>query len=229
METFRGDAGNNTPRSPADRPRVEVKICGITNPADAETAIALGADLLGFNLYPGSKRCIPLAEARAWLRNLPGGVRRVAVLVNQTALGRQIFEEGLVDALQLHGDETAAECEILHAAGIPFVKALRVRGVESLQAPEAFCTAEILLDAFQPGAYGGTGHRLDWSLAAQFVAGHPELRVFLSGGLTPENVATAVGQVRPAAVDVASGVETPGDPRAKDPGRVRALIAAVRG
>ncbi len=209
--------------------RLAVKICGITNPADAESAVALGADMLGFNFYPGSRRCITLDEARAWLPEIPAGVRKVAVLVNQTDLGRQIFEAGLVDALQLHGDEDVAACKALRAAGIPFVKALRVSGADSLTASERFGTAEILLDAFHPGAYGGTGQRLDWSLAAQFVAEHRELRVLLSGGLTPGNVAEAVRRVRPAAVDVASGVETPGDPRRKDRELMREFILAARG
>ena len=212
-----------------DTGRVQVKICGITNPADAEMAIALGADMLGFNFHPGSARCLELREARTWLRELPASVRKLAVLVNQPALGREIYDERLVDTLQLHGDEDAAACAELHAAGVPFVKALRVRDASTLAAPERFHTAEILLDAFHPDSYGGTGSSFDWSLAERFVAAHPTLRVILSGGLTPENVAVAVRQVRPYAVDVASGVEAAGNPRRKDPARLRGLIDAVRG
>ncbi len=213
--------------------RVQVKICGITNPADAKLAVALGADMLGFNFYPGSARCVEWREARGWLRELSlaaAGVRKLGVVVNQTALGREIYEAGLVDALQLHGDEDAALCAELHAAGVPFVKALRVRGASTLAAPERYGTTEILLDAFHPGAYGGTGKRFDWSLAADFAKDHPELHVMLSGGLAPGNIREALHQVRPLfAVDVASGVEIAGDPRRKDPARVRELIESVRG
>ena len=213
----------------ADPSRVQVKICGITNPTDAEMAIALGADMLGFNFYPGSARCIELRRAQAWLRELPAGVRKLGVVVNQPTLGREIYEAGLVDALQLHGDEDAAVCAELRAAGVVFVKALRVRDASTLAAPERYGTAEILLDAFHPGAYGGTGNRMDWSLAARFAEGHPQLRVMLSGGLTPENVGEAVRTVRPLfAVDVASGVESRTDPRRKDSERMRSLIEAVR-
>jgi phosphoribosylanthranilate isomerase len=213
----------------ADTGRVQIKICGITNPTDAALAVALGADMLGFNFYPGSARCLELRETRTWLRELPAGVRKLAVVVNQLALGREIYEACLVDALQLHGDEDETACAELHAAGIPFVKALRVRDASTLVAPERFHTAELLLDAFQPDSYGGTGSRFDWSLAERFVAAQPTLRIILSGGLTPENVAAAVRQVRPYAVDVASGVEVAGDPRRKDPARLRGLIEAVRG
>lgn len=219
----------------ADSGRVRVKICGITNAADAELAVALGADMLGFNFYPGSARCVELHEARKWLRELSplsaaADVRRFGVVVNQPTLGREIYEAGLVDALQLHGDEDEVVCAELHAAGVPFVKALRVRDASTLAAPERYGTMEILLDAFHPDAYGGTGERFDWSLAAGFVEEHPAFRVMLSGGLTPENIGGALRQVRPLfAVDVASGVEILGNPRRKDPERVRRLIEAVRG
>ena len=116
----------------------------------------------------------------------------------------------------MHGDEDETFCQALRAAGLPFIKAIRVRDEESLAAPERFGTDHLLLDAYRPDAYGGTGHTLDWAVAARFAAAHPE------------NVAEAVRRVRPFAVDVASGVEGAAGPRRKDPAKMRDFIAAVR-
>ncbi len=207
---------------------VRVKICGVTNPADAEMAVALGADALGFNFYARSARF--LDGEPEWLRDLAPFVSRVAVLVNAPtpeAAGRW-RETGLVDAVQLHGDETPAFCRAVAARGGPLTRALRVRDEASLAGAERWGTRTLLLDACRPGTYGGTGERLDWGLAARFVAGHPGLRVILSGGLDPANVAAAVRRVRPFAVDVASGVEDAGNPRRKDHARVRDFIQAAK-
>ena len=109
--------------------RVRVKICGVTHPDDAEAAVALGADALGLNFYPGSPRCLDPARDATWLQALAGTVRRVAVVVNAPrAEIDRLLGDDLVDAVQLHGDEDAAFCQDLAADGIPFAKALRVRG-----------------------------------------------------------------------------------------------------
>lgn len=210
-------------------PPVQVKICGITNPADAETAIASGADLLGFNFYPRSPRFLAGGDLD-WLRRLASAVHRVAVLVNPTTpeMAGELFHQGLVDSVQLHGDESEGFCRAVVSAGVPLTRALRVRDESSLVRPERFGTRALLLDASRPGVYGGTGERLDWGLAARFAATHPELKVILSGGLSPDNVVEAVRRVRPFAVDVASGVEAVGDPRRKDPARVRNFIQAAK-
>lgn len=207
---------------------VRVKICGITNPADAEAAVELGADALGFNFYERSKRF--LEGDLDWLRGVALFVSRVAVLVNTSSPEDACHwrEAGLVDAVQLHGDETPAFCQAVAARGVPLVRAVRVRDATSFIDAEQWGTRTLLLDACRPGTYGGTGEMLDWDLAARFVAEHPELRVVLSGGLTPDNVAEAVRRVRPFAVDVASGVEFPHDPRRKDPARVRDFIRAAK-
>ena len=207
---------------------VRVKICGITNPADAETAVELGADALGFNFYGQSTRYFD-GDTR-WLRDLAPFVSRVAVLVNATSLEAACRwrEAGLVDAVQLHGDETPSFCQAVVARGTPIVRALRVRDEATLGQPERWGTRALLLDACRPGAYGGTGERLDWDLAARFVAARPEFRVILSGGINPANVAEAVRRVRPFAVDVASGVEGPRDPRHKDLALVRDFIQAAK-
>ncbi len=211
--------------------RVRVKICGVTHPDDAAVAVALGADALGLNFYPGSPRCLDPALDAGWLRDLAGTVSRVAVLVNPArAEIDRLLAENLVDSVQLHGDESPEFCQSLAGANVPFAKALRVRGEESLRLAGSFHTAWLVLDAYDPQAYGGTGQTADWTLAARVVreglaAG---FRVILSGGLHPGNVAQAIAQVRPFAVDVASGVEKSGDRRRKDPARMEAFFSEIR-
>jgi len=205
--------------------RVRVKICGITNPRDAEDAIDAGADALGFNGFSGSKRFLDLRAASGWIAGLPPFVSRVAVLVNPSQ--EEAEAVGMlpgIDLLQFHGDEPPEFCCRFTRHG--FIKALAARDRASLREPARYGTASVLLDAFVPGAYGGTGHLIDLELASEFVRENPGLRVILSGGLTPENVAAAVRAVRPYAVDVASGVES--HSCKKDPSRVRDFIAAVR-
>ncbi len=213
------------PDAPTGHTRI--KICGLTHPDDAVLAAELGADAFGLNFYAGSPRGLDLARDAAFLRGLPTGVRRVAVVVNAPrALIERLLGEGIVDAVQLHGDEDEAFCGALQAAGLPFIKAIRVRDELSVAYPERFGAEHLLLDAYRPDAYGGTGHTLDWTLAARFAAQHPA--TILSGGLRPGNIAEAVRQVRPFAVDVASGVEGEAGPRRKDPVKMRAFFAAVR-
>jgi len=205
-----------------------VKICGITNPVDALAAIACGADALGFNLFPGSKRHIVLDEHATWLRALPPFVTRVAVLVNAPLdEARRIAAHPAIDIVQLHGDEDAAYGEALARDGRPFIKALRVRGHETLAAAAACGTPHVLLDAHVPGEFGGTGALADLDLAAELVRAQPRLHVILAGGLHAGNVADAIARVQPFAVDVASGVEA--EPRRKDAEKMQAFCGAVRG
>ncbi len=208
--------------------RVRVKICGITHPDDAALAAELGADALGLNFYARSPRCLDLDRDAAFLRALPAGMRRIGVLVNAPLeFIERLLGEGIVDAVQLHGDEDETYCQALRTARLPFIKAIRVRDEQSLTAPGRYGTSHLLLDAYRPDAYGGTGHSLDWTLAARFAAANRQ--TILSGGLHPGNVAQAVATVRPFAVDVASGVEGEAGPRRKDPAKVRAFLASVRG
>jgi len=207
--------------------RVRVKICGLTNEADARTAIALGADALGFNLFPGSPRGVVLAREAAWIARLPLFVTRVAVLVNvPLAEARRVAGHPAIDLVQLHGDEDEAYCAEFARLGRPFVKALRVRDAGSLDHADRFSTPHILLDAHADNAYGGTGLRLDLALAAEAVRRFPAQQIVLAGGLRPENVAEAVRAVHPYAVDVASGVESA--PGRKDAGKMAAFLTAVR-
>jgi phosphoribosylanthranilate isomerase len=208
--------------------RVRVKICGITNRDDAIAAIACGADALGFNLFPGSKRHIVLDEHAEWLRTLPPFVMRVAVLVNAPLdEARRVAAHPAIDAVQLHGDEDAAYAAELARGGRLFIKALRVQGRETLALAATLGTPHVLLDAHVPGEFGGTGARADADLAGEIVRTQPALNVILAGGLHAGNVAEAIARVRPFAVDVASGVEA--SPRQKDVEKMRAFCAAVRG
>ncbi len=206
---------------------IRVKICGITERADAITAIALGADAIGFNLFPGSKRFVDLDENAEWIAALPPFVTRVAVLVNVPFdEARRIARHPAIDLVQLHGDEDPEYCARLVESGHPFIKALRIREKADIACAGKFHTPHILIDAHVPGSFGGTGVAIDLALAREMVQRHPDLHVILAGGLTSENVADAVHIVRPFAVDVASGVEI--EPRRKDAPLMAAFIQAAR-
>jgi len=206
---------------------LRVKICGLTTSQDAAAAIEFGADALGFNFYSGSKRYLRVKAAGEWIAALPGNVEKVAILVNpnwdEARAGAAI---GGITALQLHGAETPEFCRRLMEEGIRFEKALPVTGLDSLANVPDFFTRNLLLDSGAAGEFGGSGQTFPWGIARDFVLAHPDLRVILAGGLTPENVAEAVAMVRPFGVDVTSGVESA--PGRKDHGRLRAFIAAAR-
>lgn len=210
-----------------DPDRVAVKICGITRGDEAIAIVDAGSDALGINFWPRSKRFIALADAAPWLRELAGTVPRVAVTVNATDDElRTIHESGVIDWIQLHGDETPERVRSLTQQGLPVFKALGVRDRAMLETAAAFDSPTLLLDAYAPNEYGGSGETMDWTLGAEAVKRWPDRQILLAGGLTPENVADAVRQVHPAGVDVASGVESA--PGRKDLAKVRAFIEAVR-
>jgi phosphoribosylanthranilate isomerase len=186
----------------------------------------LGVDALGANFWPKSKRYLA-PKLAGFLRDLEGRILRVGVFVNAGPdLPRQLFDDGLIDVIQLHGDETPADARPFAEAGIPFLKALGVRGVEDIESARDFHASGILLDAHAPGVYGGTGQTIDWSLARTFVEQHPDLPLILAGGITADNAAAAIEAVRPAALDIASGAES--SPGVKDFHKVAALLAACR-
>jgi phosphoribosylanthranilate isomerase len=202
--------------------QTKVKICGVTNVADALAAAGAGADMIGLNFYAGSPRHVTHAVAAEIARALPPFVLKVGVFVNPAAdlVLRALGECGL-NLLQFHGDEDSAFCTQF---GVMSVKAVRVSDAKSLQTLANFHTDAFLLDAHSKAGLGGTGEKFNWKLAVEAQRfGKP---IFLAGGLTPENVADAVKQVRPFAVDVASGVESA--PGKKDAAKVRAFIQAVR-
>jgi phosphoribosylanthranilate isomerase len=206
--------------------RVRVKICGVTNEADALEAIAAGADALGFNLFSGSKRCVDLDREAGWIQALPPFVTRVAVLVNATLdEARRVAGHPAIDLVQFHGDEDGAYCGEFARVGRPFLKAVRLRDEASITSAASFSTRHLLLDTDAGGAFGGTGKLIDLKLAAECVRRHPTLKIVLAGGLSSVNVADAVRAVRPYAVDVASGVESA--PRKKDRREMAAFVEAA--
>ncbi len=200
--------------------RVRAKICGITRLEDALAASRLGADALGFNFWPGSKRFVTPAVARAIVARLPPLVTPVGVFVNQSE-GEMLAVAGEtgIQVLQLHGDEPPELCARLP---LPVWKAIAVDRPHLLSHARAYAVQAFVLDTPSRG-FGGSGRTFDWSLAAGVSDVAP---VVLAGGLAPENVAEAARAVRPWAVDVASGVES--SPGVKDADRMARFLAAVR-
>lgn len=199
---------------------MKVKICGITRPEDAAAAARHGADAIGLNFWPRSKRYVDPATAGAIVTAVPPGVEVFGVFVDPTreALTAAMAASGARVA-QLHGDEPPAL-----AMGLPFpvVKAIRVKDSHALAALASYEVAAFLLDAAS-AEYGGSGKTFDWTIAAEAAASVP---VWLAGGLAPDNVAEAVRAVRPLGVDVASGVEAA--PGVKDHDKVARFIAAAK-
>lgn len=204
---------------------LQVKICGLASPADAAMCAAAGADALGFNFFPGSSRSLEPDQAIPWIRDLGGSPARVAVVVNPApALLEKLLAAGCFEWIQFHGDESPAFCS---GAGFDrWIKAVRVMDAGVLDGALSFRASGLLLDAWSADAYGGTGKRLDWDLARDFVAGNPASKIILAGGLNPHNISQAVRIVRPRAVDVASGVEV--SPRKKDEYLVREFLRLAK-
>lgn len=205
-----------------------VKICGVTTADDARMIADSGADAIGLNFYPKSPRYVDDPTAGQIVSALPSQIRRIGVFVNEpVAEMRRRAEQLGLDAIQLHGDEAA---ELLNdLEGLTVIRAFRV--ADSLAPIEQFVgstqeasqhLAMLLVDSRSRGQYGGTGETADWKLLARH-SDHPHWPpLALAGGLTPENVAEAIRQVRPAAVDTASGVES--SPGRKAPQQVQRFV-----
>lgn len=201
---------------------VKVKICGVTNFADALAAVDAGADALGFMFYAPSPRCVTHERASEIIRELPPFVAKVGVFVNPTENEvRQAITECALDTLQFHGEEPP---ELCRRFGLKVIKAFRIRDAESLRATAAYPAEAWLLDSYVAGQLGGTGALFNWDLATEAARAHRS--VILAGGLTPENAAEAVRKVRPYGLDVSSGVESA--PGKKDAVKVRAFITAAK-
>jgi phosphoribosylanthranilate isomerase len=204
---------------------VSLKICGVTTAHDAERLVEMGLDALGVNFWPKSKRYLAPKNA-SWLLGLSGKILRVGVFVNESpALPIQLFHDGLIDVIQLHGDETPEDAAPFRDAGIPFIKAIGVKSLNDLARATDFGASAILLDAHAPGIYGGTGEVFDWEVASDFRRQHPSLPIILAGGIVPENAGLAAMSVNPAALDIASGAET--SPGIKDFGKVADFLTAL--
>ena len=203
--------------------KINVKICGITNLTDAQTAVRLGADALGFIFAPSPRQIAP-QTARDIIRALPPFVKTVGVFVNEApAAIRKVINDCGLDLVQLHGDESPDLCNEL----MPYtIKALRVKDESSLQTGQAYQgkVRALLLDTYSKKKAGGTGKTFDWELALRIKKqGFP---LILSGGLTPANIVAAIHTVRPYGIDVNSGVEE--RPGQKSPTLMRDLMENVR-
>ena len=201
--------------------RTRVKFCGITRAEDARTAIALGVDAIGLVFVPGSKRCVDLAQAREVITAVSPLVSVIGLFMDAAAADVAAVLDALpLDALQFHGRESVEFCRQFKRA---YVKALAMGdGVDVAHAASRYAGARgVLLDAHRTGEQGGSGLSFDWSLIPPALAD----RIILAGGLTPENVAAAITQVRPYAVDVSSGIESA--PGIKCPRRMQLFMNEV--
>jgi phosphoribosylanthranilate isomerase len=200
---------------------VKVKICGITNYEDAAAALDMGADLLGFNFYAKSPRFVPPDKAREIVNKLPGFIDIAGVFVNESI--EQINETKnlcQLDWVQLHGDESLELWKEFLCNNVKVMKAIRVKEQSDIQQAEDYFTDAILLDAFDPEKYGGTGLSFDWN-----IIGHINKRIFLAGGISPDNAADAV-ELGVYGIDICSGIEA--EPGKKDHGKVKTLFENIR-
>lgn len=211
----------------------QIKICGITNVADALAAVDAGADAVGLNFYSKSSRYIDRAQARTIVEAVGDRACKVGVFVNSPVADViSTADELKLDLIQLHGDEPPSVLRQLAPRKV--MKAFRIgeEGLAPIRAWFETCTRmslfpeRVLIDAYRPGQYGGTGQTTDWPTAATYVRtpGLPPL--VLAGGLTPANVAEAIRLVKPAAVDTAGGVES--SPGVKDAAKMRDFILGAR-
>lgn len=183
---------------------IKVKICGITNVDDALEAIDLGADYLGFNFYPDSPRYISPENLDNILKDVPYNIGKVGIFVNADAqLVIDVATQFNLDLLQFHGDEVEDYC---NQFARPVMKAVRPKSIADLDGLENYDSDYFLVDSFVQSSFGGTGVVSNWDLARE-IKKKVNKPMFLSGGLTPENIELAIASVRPFGVDVASGVE----------------------
>lgn len=211
--------------------RTRVKICGITRVEDGVAAAQAGADAIGLVFWSGSPRCVRFEQAQAIVAALPAFVSVVGLFVDpQPEAVRAALAAVPLDLLQFHGNEAPGYCA---SFGRPYIKAVPVRPeVDLLQYAAQFPAAQgLLFDAFEPGGLpGGTGTTFDWSRLSPQLTDPMSRRLILSGGLNPQNVAAAVRQLRPWAVDVSSGVEVAdaGGARRKGIKSATKIVAFIR-
>lgn len=201
---------------------IGIKICGMTNIGDALSAVESGADALGFIFYPKSKRYVRPETAKELIRKLPREVAKVGVFVNgKVREVKEISRFCGLNFVQLHGDESFRYCGRFPTASL--IKAFSPRTEEDVFKLKRYSVRAILVDAHEPGTYGGTGHMSDWSLALKIKERHT---LILAGGLNTENIRQAIEAVGPHGVDINSGVEKL--PGKKDQKRMRTIIRIVR-
>ena len=200
---------------------VKVKICGITCPEDAQAAVRMGADIVGLNFYDKSPRYLTLDQAARIAIQLPAMTSLAGVFVNaSTEFVRDAVNQCYLDWIQLHGDETPEYCQAFKLDSAKVMKAFRIKDQRDMDRISDFSTDAVLLDAFHSDRYGGTGQTFDWGLL-----NHTGRRVFLAGGITPENVRTAV-ELGVYGIDICSGIESA--PGKKDHQKMQALFDNIR-
>jgi len=204
----------------------KVKICGITNYEDAAAAVDMGADILGFNFYPKSPRFIAPEKAAQIISGLPAFVDIAGVFVNEPFDKiRDTIDRCRLDWVQLHGDEDPQFCHLFLSIDVKTMKALRVSDKADIKQADSFFTDAILFDAFHPDKYGGTGLSFDWNIIGHIGPPKTSWRVFLAGGINPDNAAKAV-ELGVYGIDVCSGIES--QPGKKDHKKMRKLFDNIR-
>lgn len=202
-----------------------LKICGVTRADEAVELVHIGVHAIGVNFWEKSKRYCPPATAREFLPVLAGKIFRVGVFVNNSLpLAEQLYLEGLLDAVQLHGDESSDDIAHFVSQKIPLIRAIPATDDFEDILPEARPDA-VILDTPAGKNYGGTGHIFDWNYALEFKKNHPGMPLILAGGINPQNAAQALAIVRPAAIDIASGAES--SPGRKNMEKVKQLMALL--
>lgn len=216
-----------------------IKICGVTNVADALAVVDAGADSIGLNFYAKSPRHIDAETAATILEFMPPEVARVGVVVNESPESVQMLMAAVersgavgLNTIQLHGDESPSYLATIRAKYLIRARRFTDKGIAEIAADLEACEKmrrlpdAVLVDAATPGRYGGTGTKVSWNGLADYRRWLNSVPLILAGGLTPDNVADAIRIVRPHGVDVASGVESA--PGKKDHAKLRDFVAAAR-
>lgn len=199
----------------------KLKICGVTRKEDALNLVKLGVDAMGVNFWENSKRYISPYHATPFLNEVKGHILRIGVFVNENISQiKEIYDKGLIDLAQLHGDEDSSYHEEMIRNQIDFIQVIRVHAEKPIIQEPKLLSRRILLDTFVP-SYGGEGKPFNWKLAAEFIQAHPDKKVILAGGITTANAAEAAA-IHPHMIDVASGVES--SPGVKNMSLVRDIL-----
>lgn len=199
---------------------MKVKICGITNIEDAILSVELGADMLGFIFYPKSKRYISPETCKDIIAEIPTGIKKVAVFVNESnEVINRIIEQTNIDVVQLHGDETTSD---IHKINTGIIKAFRVSNNFDFAQIEIFKKHQILLDSSDPTNYGGTGKTFNWDIIPPDMRG----KIILAGGISSANIEFIYKSISPFGVDLSSSLEL--SPGKKDPAKLKDFFTIIK-
>ena len=187
--------------------RVGIKICGIRTLDDAIRCIDLGADAIGLNFWNKSKRFVSRETVETWVDKLDPNVERVGVFVNESYdVITSLVKDGIIHSIQLHGEEDDSFCRQF-SDEYKIIRATGIKDDDSVKRAKNILIETVLLDAYCGNDFGGLGHTFEWEYAKMFKLENPDRPLILAGGLCPSNVSRAINDVKPSAVDVASGVE----------------------